>query len=268
MRLLVSVASAPEAAEAIDGGADVIDAKDPLNGALGAVSTDVFSEIAATVNRRRLLTAALGDATSETAVERLVCAFASQGATLVKVGFGGTMSFERAAALLAAAVRGARIGGNGHAGVVAVAYADADHAASLDCNAVISVAAATGAAGVLLDTADKRGPGLRHLMTVNALADWVATAHDAALLAAVAGKLAGEDFSFARDAGADIVGVRGAACSGGRTRRVDKERVRVLRECLSRNIVVPAILPCERRAQCLDAIGRDDVCGDVIRQRA
>src|SRR5262245_6479308 len=113
MRLLVSVASAAEAAEAIDGGADVVDAKDPLNGALGAVSADVFSEIAATVDRRRMLTAALGDATSEAAVERLACEFTSRGAKLVKVGFAGTRSAEHAAMLLAAAVRGARAASDG-----------------------------------------------------------------------------------------------------------------------------------------------------------
>jgi (5-formylfuran-3-yl)methyl phosphate synthase len=233
MRLLVSVASAAEAAEAIDGGADVIDAKDPLNGALGAVSTHEFSEIAGTVDARRLLTAALGDATSETAIEQLACAFTSLGAKLVKVGFAGTRSVDQATALLTAAVRGARTGSGGHAGVVAVAYADADYAASLDRQALLGVAAASGAAGVLIDTADKRGAGLRHLMTFDGLAAWVATAHDAALLVAVAGKLAGEDFSFARDAGADIVGVRGAACEGRRTGHVNKERVRVLRELLS-----------------------------------
>ena len=45
MRLLVSVASATEASAALAGGADVIDAKNPLAGALGAVSVGVLREI-------------------------------------------------------------------------------------------------------------------------------------------------------------------------------------------------------------------------------
>ena len=49
MRLLVSVSSAAEASAALAGGADVIDAKDPLAGALGAVSADVLREIHAIV---------------------------------------------------------------------------------------------------------------------------------------------------------------------------------------------------------------------------
>ena len=45
MQLLVSVTDAIEAAAALDGGADIIDAKDPASGALGAVTVDVFRDI-------------------------------------------------------------------------------------------------------------------------------------------------------------------------------------------------------------------------------
>ncbi|HEX2310549.1 MAG TPA: (5-formylfuran-3-yl)methyl phosphate synthase, partial [Vicinamibacterales bacterium] len=58
---------------------------------------------------------------------------------------------------------------------------------------------------------------------------WVERAHDAGLLVALAGKLAADDLAYVRDAGADIAGVRGAACDGGRTGRVSAERVRRLR---------------------------------------
>ena len=49
MRLLVSVANATEASAALAGGADLIDAKDPLAGALGAVPIAVLAEIHAVV---------------------------------------------------------------------------------------------------------------------------------------------------------------------------------------------------------------------------
>ena len=83
--------------------------------------------------------------------------------------------------------------------------------------------------GSLLDTVDKDGPGLRTLISPQALARWVERAHDAGLLVALAGKLAAEDLAYVRDAGADIAGVRGAACEGGRTGRVSAEKVRRLR---------------------------------------
>ena len=273
MRLLVSVASAVEASAALAGGADVIDAKDPLAGALGAVSADVLREIQAVVSSARPLTAALGDAADEAAIECAARAFAAAGAALVKVGFAGIDSADRVAPLIAAAVRGVscevrarrphilargelvepraetarpstgsgRAGllrrpthhtsawSDGSAGVVAVAYADADRAASLAPALLIEVAARAGAEGVLLDTVDKSGPGLRELVEPRALAAWVSEAHEAGLLVALAGKLTADDLTFVRDSGADIEGVRGAACDGGRTGRVAADRVRLLR---------------------------------------
>lgn len=225
MRLLVSVANAAEASAALAGGADVIDAKDPLAGALGAVSLDVLREIHATVAGARLVTAAIGDAADETGIAHAAATFAAAGAALVKVGFAGMTSASRVEGLIAAAVRGARTGRGGTGGVVAVAYADADRVASLGAGVLFDVAARAGATGVLLDTADKSGPGLRGLMAPVALARWVGAAHEAGLLVALAGRLTADDLAFVRDAGADIAGVRGAACEGGRSGHVSADKV-------------------------------------------
>jgi uncharacterized protein (UPF0264 family) len=257
LRLLVSVTSAAEASAALAGGADVIDAKNPLAGALGAVSPDTLRDIHATVAGVRLVTAAIGDAADETEIERAAATFAAAGAALVKVGFAGIGSPSRIEALIKAAVRGVTAirlkpdpttigtptpvstwgppsGGPigqrpDQTGVIAVAYADADRVASLAAGALINVAARAGAVGVLLDTADKSGPGLRALMTPAVLGRWVAEAHDAGLLVALAGRLTAEDVAFVRDADADIAGVRGTACEGGRTGRVSSEKVALLR---------------------------------------
>jgi uncharacterized protein (UPF0264 family) len=250
MRLLVSVANGDEAAAALAGGADIIDAKDPAAGPLGAVTIAVLREIAREVcaardaisravkaraahepdaaGGARLLTAALGDAADEGTVERAACAFALAGATLVKVGFAGIATSARADALLRAAMRGATAGSAGSCSVVAVAYADAQQAASLSPHDLVDAAASAGTAGVLLDTATKHGPGVRGLLSEDALSAWVARAHQAGLMVAVAGRLQADDLEFVRNTGADIAGVRGAACEGGRTGRISSEKVRVL----------------------------------------
>jgi hypothetical protein len=231
MRLLVSVANATEASAALVGGADVIDAKDATAGALGAVSLDTLSQIRNVVGGACLLTAALGDATDEASVERSAHAYVAAGAMLVKVGFAGMANPSHVGAILSAAVRGAQAGKN-EAGVIAVAYADADRVASIPRDPLVEVASRAGAQGLLLDTANKTGPGLRGLVSPTALAQWVGKAHHAGLLVALAGQLTAADLPFVRDAGADIVGVRGAACEGGRTGRVTAERVEQLRtEC-------------------------------------
>jgi uncharacterized protein (UPF0264 family) len=93
----------------------------------------------------------------------------------------------------------------------------------------VDIAARAGATGVLLDTAHKEGPGLHRLVSIAELNCWVALAHDAGLRVALAGKLSAENFPLICETGADIVGVRGAACEAGRTSRVDSARVRALR---------------------------------------
>jgi uncharacterized protein (UPF0264 family) len=229
MRLLVSVESAEEALAAIEGGAEIIDAKDPRSGALGAVSVETFRAIHARVGGAQPVTAAIGDAASEAAIENAARTFADAGAAFVKVGFHGITSTQRVRGLSAATVRGAKRGGNG-TGVVVVAYADSRRAGSLAPQALTAAAAGTGIAGLLIDTADKSGPGLRSLVTSDSLGTWVADAHRAGLFVALAGKLTADDFGFVRDAGADIAGVRGAACDGGRIGRVVARRVRILSE--------------------------------------
>ena len=229
MRLLVSVANAADAAAALAGGADFIDAKDPRTGALGAVSLGVLQEIRATVGTARPVTAAIGDATDEAAIERTAFEFAAAGTAYVKVGFAGVASAARVGALTAAARRGVVAGSNGRAALIIAGYADLDATRSVLPAVLVDVAARAGARGVLLDTADKNGPGLRALVNAGALAAYVTHAHDSGLLVALAGKLGADDLRFVCEAGADIAGVRGAACEGGRTGRVSAERVSRMR---------------------------------------
>src|SRR5262245_42004975 len=255
MQLLVSVANAEEADAALLGGAIIIDAKDPAAGALAPVPLDTFRAIQMVVGGIRPVSAALGDAADETTIEAATREFADANAAFVKLGFVGVDSRARVQSLIAAAVRGASglsncrpafalaQGGTrrssrhvrrrfGPVGVVAVAYADhtSEPVTPFD---IIDAASSEGATGVLIDTADKHGPGLPALMTTAALTSWVRHAHEAGLTAAVAGKLTIDDLAWARECGADIAGVRGAACESGRTTRVIAEKVRLLRAAAS-----------------------------------
>src|SRR5206468_1296208 len=142
MQLLVSVADAREERAARLGGADVIDAKNPRRGALGAVSEATLRAIGAEAGRP--FSAALGDA-----------------------------------------------------------------------------------GGVLLDTAYKDA-ALFALWSPEIVGAWVAAVQRAELFAALAGSLTARDVPLVRALGADLVGVRGAACVGGRLGRVTRARVAAL----------------------------------------
>lgn len=236
MQLLVSVANSIEARHAVDGGADLIDAKDPLTGALGRVSLANLRQIHDAVSGSRAVTAAIGDAADEEAIERTAFEYGATGVAFVKVGFTGIDERARIERLIAAAVRGMHASGKGGS-VVAAAYAD-DAATSIDRVTLLELAARAGASGVLLDTAIKQGPGLRHLVSPAALTSWVATAHSHGLTVALAGKLAADDLSWVLDTGADIAGVRGAACEAGRSSQVVAERVSALKSTLYHPLVI------------------------------
>jgi uncharacterized protein (UPF0264 family) len=111
---------------------------------------------------------------------------------------------------------------------VLVAYADWQRRSSPRPEAVLAVAAESGAAGVLLDTAFKDRGGLFQLLTRDAVAAWVTHVHAAGLLVALAGSLGGDDLAIARAVGADVAGVRRAACEGGRRGRVRRALVAAL----------------------------------------
>ena len=232
MKLLVSVSSAEEAKVAADGGADIIDAKDPARGALGPVRPEVLSEIRQAVGPARLVTAALGDADERGLTADLAPDFVARGARFVKVAFPHICDAGRVEDLVARAAHAcAEV--DSAAGVVVVAYADSIANASIDGTELVTIAARAGARGMLVDTTDKSGPGLMARWGWIELTSWISGVHDHGLFAAVAGKLGATDLAGVRDAGADVAGVRGAACVGGRNGRVSGDLVRALRRAIS-----------------------------------
>ena len=245
MRLLISVADAAEARVALEGDADIIDVKDPSRGSLGAADAAVLREIVDAVGTARPISAALGDAADERGVETAARVAASNRLAYVKVGFAGVAELVRVERLLAAAVSGVR-SVSASSGVVAVAYADAARVESVLPERIIEAAERARAVGVLLDTGRKDGGSLFELMDEVIVGRWVRLAHEAALTVALAGSLASADLASARSLGADIAGVRGAACEGGRTGRISGERVAALVRASRRTSWTRPVAPAER----------------------
>lgn len=227
MRLLVSVRDEEEALAALAGGAEIIDAKEPSLGALGAVDISALREIVGTVNGMRPVSAALGDAGDIDSLERKARAAAEAGATFVKVGFADVREPAAVRARVGCVMQGTRLSTSPCA-VMAVAYADWDEVGGAAPQTVLAAAASQGAMGVLVDTVRKDGAGLFRCLGRAALASLVREARALSLMVALAGRISVEDLSFAYEAGAEIVGVRGAACERGREGRVRESRVREL----------------------------------------
>ena len=227
MKLLVSVVDAAEARAAAAAGADIVDVKNPAEGSLGAPEPAVIAGVRAAVPAELPVSAAIGDMPNLPGTAALAALGAARsGATFVKVGLWGVSTEDDAVGLLRA-VRDAVPG----AVVVAAAYADASRVAHapLAPELLPRVAGAAGVETCLLDTAVKDGRGLLEWLSPDALSSLVADAHGAGLQVALAGALRAEELPLIGETGADIAGVRSAACADGRrSGPLDEARVRAL----------------------------------------
>jgi uncharacterized protein (UPF0264 family) len=226
--LLVSVRSAAEATEALAGGASIIDVKEPLAGALGAASPAVIGAIAREVGSQRPWTVAcgeLGDGVDAIAA-RVAGAVNSLAAGAVppaafKVGLAGMADAAWRDAL--AAVRDRVPGGIAH---VAVAYADWRRAAAPPPEEVIEAAHALACGVLLIDTFDKESAGLLGTVPAPEIVGWVARGRHHGLAVALAGRVALAEIPAVKSLGPDVVALRSAVCSNGRTGPVDRRLVR------------------------------------------
>jgi uncharacterized protein (UPF0264 family) len=230
VRLLVSVRSPAEVEPAVAGGADIVDAKEPSRGSLGAVMPETLRRILERVPVARAFSVALGDAAGP---DEVIAAISSlelprrPSPTFLKLGFAGLPSREMIHRLIRTAVETAAMQ-PAQAGIVAVAYADSDRAGTVVPELILEAAHRAGATGVLLDTHTKDGKGLLRCLTPGALSQWVSRCRELGLLTALAGELKLVDMGAVSQARPDIVGVRGAACEGGRGGRLAAGRVEAL----------------------------------------
>ncbi|HEU4649425.1 MAG TPA: (5-formylfuran-3-yl)methyl phosphate synthase [Gemmatimonadales bacterium] len=239
VQLLVSVRSAAEAASALAGGADVIDAKEPALGALGAVAADVLAAIDLAVPSPVPLSVALGDVGEPEEAARLVAGLPlrpREAPVYAKLALPDRDE-SRWAEILGAAVLAAA----NHAAkprLIAAVYADLCTFDQL--LRVINAAVFARAGGALLDTATKDGRSLLDWLTGDLLKRWADTARTAGLLSGLAGSVNASQVPVLAAAGADVMGVRGAACDGGRTGTIDVHRVAALRQALESSAYLQA----------------------------
>lgn len=223
VRMLASVRSAEEALFALNAGADLIDAKEPLGGTLGAVTSVTLREIVADVAGRRPVSATVGDLPMSPIVLREAARrVLDDGADFVKIGFFDKA--EPAPALLGLPRE------LPHGAMIAVLFAD--HAPELER---IAQLAAGGWHGVMLDTAHKGDGNLRDWTDEAWLAQFVQRARGAGLLVGLAGSLREADIRPLSRLEPDVLGFRGALCANSaRGECLDPERVRTVRQALDR----------------------------------
>lgn len=225
MQLMISVVSAEEAQEALNGGAEILDVKNPAEGSLGAQVPGVIRQIKQLASGRVQVSAAIGDMPNLPGTAALAALGAAYcGADYVKVGLHGPYSEAEAIALLREVQQATR---EFPTVVIAGGYADFKRAGTLDPKHLPGIAAAAGVGGCLVDTAIKDGSNLFDFLKPEEIRALVAEAHAAGLLCAVAGALGEKDLVMVQGLGVDVVGLRTAVCwDNKRNGRLDAERVR------------------------------------------
>jgi uncharacterized protein (UPF0264 family) len=227
LKLLISPINEAEATEAIAGGADIIDVKNPLEGALGANYPWVIKNIKQLIPRGTELSCALGDAPNlPGSVSLAAYGAASLGVDYIKVGLYGTKTQKDAIYLLQQVNRAAKTV-NPTIKIVAAGYADAQQIGTLNPNLIPEIAHQAGADIAMLDTATKNGKNLFTYQTKEQLQTFIQTSHNLGLKAALAGSLRKEDLATIYQLGADIMGLRGAACTNNdrNSGQITRERV-------------------------------------------
>jgi uncharacterized protein (UPF0264 family) len=122
-------------------------------------------------------------------------------------------------------------------GRVVVAYADHHRINAPHPREILTRASELGCHGVLLDTFDKEGGCLGTWFSVAELTHWVRGVRALGLLTVIAGSLDAPSLRKLAPLEPDYLGVRGAACTGGRSGTVDANLVRDLILALQPDIV-------------------------------
>jgi len=202
-RFLASVRDPAEAELVLAAGADIVDLKDPAQGALGAVAPELIGACVAGIAGRAPVSATLGDLPMEPAsVAQAAASTAVLGVDDVKLGILPGGDPQGCFAALRALDR--------RTGLILVFFADA-----LPAFDPVAAAIAAGARGLMLDTAGKGTGALPDHMAMDDIARFVKAGRRAGLMVGVAGSLRAPHVAPLLALEPDVIGFRGALCRDG-----------------------------------------------------
>lgn len=232
MKLLISAVNEMEAIEALKGGADIIDVKNPKEGSLGANFPWVIRRVVQAISDSVEVSCTLGDSPNlPGAMSLAALGAATTGVDYIKTGLYQVKTKREAIFLMKSIAKAAK-SYNPSISVVVTGYADAIRIGAVSPLLVPEIAAKANSNVAMIDTAVKDGKNLFDYLTVEQLKQFIHDTHRNNMKAGIAGALKKEDLATAYELGVDIVGLRGAACTGcDRIKgRIDTRKVRELAE--------------------------------------
>ena len=226
--LLVSVRSADEVAAALEGGADLIDVKEPAKGPLAPAEAEVVAAVIDAVDGQVPVSAALGEWSPNAITEahwhlELPLQYVKWGLAgyAATPGWGEDLLDTRRELPIATEM-------------VAVAYADWERAKSVPPAEVAKFAKRFRFKAFLLDTWGKDGKTLLDFMTAKEIATLVDGLRRVYTTVCVGGSLRPEQIKQLKGVTPDYFAVRTSACAAGkRDGVIDATRVKKWKELLA-----------------------------------
>jgi uncharacterized protein (UPF0264 family) len=213
LKLLISPKNKTEAIEAIKGGADIIDIKNPSEGPLGANFPWIIKEILKLVPKNVETSCTIGEMPKlPGSISLAARGAASTGVNYIKAGLSGLKKPEEAINLMTNVVKAVK-NYNSEIKVVITGYADAEKIGSINPLLIPIIAANVSADVSMIDTALKNGKSIFDFLDTDQIRNFVETSHKLKLKTALAGSIKIDDLKKIPLLEADIVGIRGAACT-------------------------------------------------------
>lgn len=213
--MLASVNSLDEALLILNTTVDIIDLKQPKQGALGALPTEIVKTIVQAVNHRKPVSATIGDIPMQAEpVFDAVNLMAKTGVDYIKIGFFPGNDWPGTVSKLA------EINTQGYQ-LIAVLFADTE----LDLSIIKSLKNA-GFFGVMLDTMNKSKGSLSQVISQSRIKDFVIACKQYQLICGLAGSLKKQDIAELIQLDIDYLGFRGALCEKhNRTAQLDEAAI-------------------------------------------
>lgn len=208
-RWLASVQSLSEAKQLNDCLPDLVDMKNPADGALGALPVATVKQIVNWLAGRRQSSATIGDLPMQAApIQTALIEMQQTGVDYLKVGLFNDAALVDCLRDLKTFLQ------SFNTPVIAVLFADQQYYKS-----VLTDILDAGFSGVMLDTANKNGQHLLDHQTPEQLKLFVNRVKSRQRLCGLAGALRADDIATLKPLGADYLGFRSALCPMGQRKQ-------------------------------------------------
>jgi uncharacterized protein (UPF0264 family) len=225
---LASVDNLEDAIAVSELGADIIDLKDPSQGALGGLTINAIHDIVDHLWEKSIVSATVGDLDADVSLLlEQIGKVADTGVDYVKVGMFSQEHIDKCLPTFEYhARRGVKI--------IAVLFADID----FDIQETVKICKKAHLSGVMMDTAGKSAGSLLLHRDINELTNFIQTAKNLGLLTGLAGSLREKDIATLLPINPDYIGFRTALCKNlKRTEKISTEFVSRIRNLIPNELM-------------------------------